>query len=47
MKAIKEADRIRSVCGKERCDHRFSLSQNHRFWRSHILRFSCGPTSFS
>jgi hypothetical protein len=31
----------------ESCDHRFSLSQNHRFWRSHILRFSCGPTSFS
>ena len=31
----------------EECAHRFSLSQNHRFWRSHILRFSCGPTSFS
>ena len=22
------------------CDHRFSLNQNQRFWRSHILRFS-------
>lgn len=23
-----------------RCDHRFGLNQNQRFWRSHFLRFS-------